>query len=117
VLTEHRCKIAPSTTTRSAVRRPSPRSLADAALLPEIRRVHADRNLGRGLYGVRKVWAQLRREGVHPPRCRVERLMRGAGLHGVRRGRQFVTTKPDTTAVRPPDLVGRDFTADNPNGL
>jgi len=79
--------------------------------------VHADRNLGRGLYGVRKVWAQLRREGLHPPRCRVERLMRTAGLRGVRRGRQFVTTRPDTAAARPPDLVNRDFTADRPNAL
>jgi len=117
VLTEHGCKIAPSTYYAFKARRPSARSLADAALLPEIRRVHADRNLGRGLYGVRKVWAQLRRERFEVPRCRVERLMRAAGLHGVHRGKQFVTTKPDKAAVRPPDLVNRDFTADRPNAL
>ncbi len=117
VLTEHGCKIAPSTYYAFRARRPSARARADAALLPEIRRVHADRNLGRGLYGVRKVWRQLRRERFEVPRCRVERLMRAAGLRGVRRGRQFVTTKPDTAAVRPPDLVNRDFTADRPNAL
>jgi len=117
VLTEHGCKIAPSTYYAFRARRPSARARADAALLPEIRRVHADRNLGRGLYGVRKVWAQLHREGLRPPRCRVERLMRAAGLRGVHRGRQFVTTRPDTTAVRPPDLVNRDFTANRANAL
>lgn len=51
------------------------------------------------------------------PRCRVERLMRAAGLQGVRRGRRFVTTRPDAAATRPPDLVNRDFTAARPNQL
>ncbi len=51
------------------------------------------------------------------PRCQVERLMRAAGLRGVRRGRQFVTTTPDTAAVRPPDLVKRNFHAERPNLL
>jgi len=50
-------------------------------------------------------------------RCTVERLMRQAGLRGVRRGRQFVTTKPDTAAARPPDLVNRNFHAERPNAL
>jgi putative transposase len=50
-------------------------------------------------------------------RCTVERLMRRAGLQGARRGRRFVTTKPDTSASRPPDLVDRNFHADRPNEL
>lgn len=90
-------------------------------MLAEIERVHADPQVGRGLYGVRKVFHQLRREGGVdglPVSCRqVERLMRSAGLHGARRGRKFTTTKPDTAAARPPDLVKRDFTAPAPNRL
>jgi len=117
VLTEHRCKIAPSTYYAFRSRPPSTRSLADAALLPEIRRVHSDRALGRGLYGVRKVWAQLLREGLSPPRCQVERLMRDAGLTGAVRGKTFRTTIADSAAARPPDMVNRDFTADRPNAL
>ena len=59
--------------------------------------LHA-RDAGRGLYGARKVWHHLRREGHQVPRCQVERLMRQAGLRGVRRGRQFVTTRADAKA-------------------
>lgn len=117
VLSEHGCKIAPSTYYAHRSRPPSARALRDAQLLVEVRRVHADPKLGRGLYGVRKVWHQLRRDGVQVARCQVERLMRQAGLRGVRRGRQFVTTKADKAAARPPDLVGRDFTAARPNEL
>lgn len=79
--------------------------------------MHADRKLGRGLYGAEKVWRQLQRENIAVARCTVERLMRQAGLRGVRRGRQFVTTKPDAAAARPPDLVGRNFHAERPNAL
>jgi putative transposase len=81
-------------------------------------RVHSDRNLGRGLYGARKVWHQLKREGHQVPRCQVERLMRTAGLRGARRGRKaFTTTRPDLLAARPPDLVDRQFRASRPNEL
>jgi putative transposase len=117
VLTEHGCKIAPSTYYAFKTRPPSARAVRDAQLLPHIRRVHADPKLGRGLYGARKVWHQLLREGFEVPRCQVERLMKAAGLHGVVRGKQFVTTKPDKAATRPPDLVNRDFSADRPNLL
>ena len=80
--------------------------------------MHADREIGRGLYGALKVWHQLRREGIVVARCTVERLMKGAGLRGARRGgKVFRTTRPDTAAARPPDLVGRDFTATRPNAL
>jgi putative transposase len=65
----------------------------------------------------RKVWNQLRREGRTIARCQVERLMRADGLRGVRRGRPFVTTRPDPAAARPPDLVRRAFGATRPNEL
>ncbi len=117
VLSEHGCKISPSTYYAHRSRPLSERAVRDALLLIEIVRIHADPNLGRGLYGILKVWHQLRREGIAAPRCQVTRLMRAAGLQGIRRGRQFVTTKADPAAARPPDLVDRDFSATEPNRL
>jgi len=118
VLRQHDvAKIAPSTYYAFKSRPPSPRSIRDEELLIEIRRVHTDRKLGRGLYGAVKVWRQLRRENIAVARCTVERLMRRAGLRGVRRGRQFVTTKPDAAAPRPPDRVQRNFHTERPNAL
>jgi len=117
VLTEHGCPIAPSTYYAARSRPPSARAVSDAALLAQIRRVHSERRLGRGLYGARKVWDQLRREDVRVPRCTVERLMRAAGLVGVVRGRTVRTTIGDTAAARPADLVRRQFTAGAPNRL
>ena len=117
VLTEHAVKIAPSTYYAARSRRPSPRAVRDEQLLVEIRRVHSDPKIGRGLYGARKVWQQMRREGIGVPRCRVERLMRTAGLGGIRRGRQVLTTRADPAAARPPDLVNRNFRAERPNAL
>jgi putative transposase len=110
-------RFAPSTYYAVKSRPPSPRSLRDAELLVEIRRIYADRKRGRGLYGVVKMWRQLLRENIAVARCTVERLMRQAGLRGVRRGRPFVTTKPDAAAVRPADLVKRHFQAERPNAL
>jgi putative transposase len=95
-------------------REPSARALRDAELLVEIQRVYAR---SRGLYGARKVWLQLRREGILAARCTIERLMRKHGLEGVRRGRRRRTTIPDGQASRPLDLVDRDFTAEAPNRL
>jgi transposase InsO family protein len=70
------------------------------------------------VYGVRKVWRQLRREKVLVSRCRVERLMRRMGLKGAVRGRAFKrTTTPDAAAARMPDLVQREFKASRPNQL
>jgi putative transposase len=121
VLSEHGVRIAPRTYYAHRSRPASARSRRDAAVLAEVQRVHGDPDLGRGLYGVRKVHAQLAREGGvdgRPvSRRQVERLMRAAGLQGARRGRKFTTTRPNTTAARPPDLVGRDFTAAAPNRL
>ena len=95
--------------------------MRDERVLTEITRVHGSKQLGRGLYGVLKVWHQLKREGgvdgVHVPKCQVERLMRTAGLQGVTRGKAFKTTRPDTGAPRAADLVDRHFAAERPNLL
>ena len=117
VLSGHGVKIAPSTYYATLTRVASARAVRDAVLLPEIVRVHSATELGRGLYGVRKVWHQLKREGFVVPRCQVARLMSAGGMQGVRRGAPFVTTKPDPGANRAPDLVDRDFTATRPNAL
>jgi putative transposase len=113
--------IAPSTYYAAKVRPPSARQTRDERVLAEVVRVHGSRELGRGLYGSRKVWHQLKREqgvdGVHVPKCQVERLMRRAGLQGVSRGRTFKTTRPDPGAARPADLVERQFRAGAPNKL
>jgi putative transposase len=84
----------------------------DEQLLAEIRRVHA---ANYGVYGTRKVWHQLRREGVPVARCTVERLMPADGLTGVVRGKTRRTTVPAELAARPGDLLERDFTAPAPN--
>jgi putative transposase len=121
VLSEHGITIAPSSYYAARARPPSPRAVRDEAVLAEIIRLHIDPDRGRGLYGARKVYHQLRRqggvEGQPVARCTVERLMRKAGLRGARRGRPFRTTRPDATAQRPPDLVKRDFHANAPNCL
>jgi len=115
VLTEHGVRIAPSTFYAAKTRPPSARQRRDEELLVEIRRVHFE--VGRGLYGVRKVWHQLRRDGIDVARCTVERLMRHEGLQGVRRGKTFRTIRPDAMATRTPDRVGREFHANEPNKL
>jgi putative transposase len=121
VLTEHGVPIAPSTFYAARSRPPSARAVRDEVVLAEIRRVHADPLIGRGVFGARKVFHALARaggvEGLHVPRCQVERLMRADGLAGARRGRVFRTTRPDDAAARPPDLVNRDFSAPAPNRL
>jgi putative transposase len=90
------------------------RAQRDAKLREEIERVWKE---NQSVYGARKVWLQLHREGLPTARCTVERLMRGLGLEGVRRGRVCRTTIPDEHAERPLDLVNRDFSADGPNRL
>jgi putative transposase len=72
----------------------------------EIARVHGENY---GVYGPRKVWLQLNREGIQVARCTVERLMNVLGLRGIRRGKQWKTTIADPTAERPVDLVKRRF--------
>jgi transposase InsO family protein len=112
--------IAPSTyyelkaRERCPERRPA-RTLRDDGLRDHVRRVWRE---NREVYGPRKVWKQLKRENHVVARCTVERLMRQLGLQGVVRGRRFKTTTiPDTVALRPPDLVTRQFKATRPNQL
>ena len=92
----------------------SERTRRDAVLRQEIERVW---KANRDVYGARKVWRQLRREGIGVARCTVERLMREMGLRGVVRGRKPRTTIPDEATERPKDLVARKFIADGPNRL
>jgi putative transposase len=99
---------------RDPHRRPA-RTRRDERLCEHIGRVWRE---NREVYGVRKVWKQLRREGQAVARCTVARLMRRLGVAGVVRGRKFtVTTIPDTAAAQPPDLVTRQFQAVRPNQL
>jgi transposase InsO family protein len=96
-------------------RRLPPRLARDRELRIEIERVWKE---NQSVYGARKVWKQLKREGFEVARCTVERLMAAMGLQGVVRGRAFKrTTIADESAQRPADLVRRDFTADRPNRL
>ncbi len=92
----------------------SVRAKRDAYLRGEIRRVWQENFQ---VYGVRKVWRQLNREGIEVARCTVERLMREMSVRGAVRGKKFKTTIPDELADRPLDLVERDFQADEPNQL
>jgi putative transposase len=69
------------------------------------------------VYGVRKVWLQLEREGTSAARCTVARLMRDLGLKGAVRGKKCFTTVSDGSSLRPPDLVERNFAAKGPNQL
>ena len=69
------------------------------------------------VYGVRKMWWALRREGIDVARCTVERLMKKAGLQGAIRGRKRRMTIPDGQVERARDLVERDFKASAPNRL
>ena len=111
--------IAPSTYYACKAREADPalrsaRAISDEVLQPEIERVWRE---NRRVYGARKVWRQLNREGFAVARCTVARLMRKMGLRGVVRGRRVRTTVPAETAERPLDLVERDFTAERPNQL
>jgi len=111
--------IAPSCYFEAKAREADPKRLParakrDAELVPVIERIW---NENRRVYGARKVWRQLLREGFQVPRCAVERLMRQAGLRGIVRGRRVRTTIPDEAAARPADLVKRQFKAERPNQL
>jgi putative transposase len=114
VLTEHGCKIAPSTYYDAIARGPSARAMRDEQLKKAITRVHGENY---GVYGARKVWLQLNREGVPVARCTVERLMRELGLYGARRGKRIRTTMADAAAARPADLVRRQFSPARPDRL
>jgi putative transposase len=93
-------------------RPPSRRAVHDAELEARILKVY-DANFQ--CYGARKIWRQLRREGVAVARCTVERLMRALGIAGVVRGRPRRTTIADAADPVPADLLRRDFGGPAPN--
>ncbi len=108
--------IAPSTYHAHVARRADlgrlpARARSDAALMVEIRRVF-EANFQ--VYGVRKLWRQLARDGIVAARCTVARLM---GLQGAVRGKKIRTTIPDPAAACPLDRVNRQFKAPRPNAL
>jgi len=111
--------IAPSTYYAHRAKRVDPsrlsaRSRHDAKLRPEIRRVFEENF---SVYGVRKLWRQLRREGFDVARCTVARLMREMGLHGAIRGKPVKTTVPDKAMPCPLDRVNRQFQTPAPDRL
>jgi len=107
-------QIAPSTYYAAKCRPVCARAVRDAELTERIRKIHADNY---GVYGARKIWHELHRQGVDVARCTVERLMRAAGLRGLLRDKSPRTTRPGPETTRPADLVDRDFTATAPNEL
>lgn len=93
----------------------SRRAVEDERLLQVIEQTHASNYYA---YGYRRTWKALQRQGVVVGRDRVRRLMKAHGIQGAkRRGKPWRTTTPDPAALRPPDLVDRDFTAQRPNEL
>jgi len=111
--------IAPSTYYAHAARlrdpsRISARARRDAFLKVEIRRIYEENFR---VYGVRKIWHQLRREAIPVARCTIARLMRQMGLAGAVRGKPVKTTRPDRALVCPLDRVQRQFSAPRPNRL
>jgi putative transposase len=111
--------IAPSTYHAHAARRADPgklpaRAQRDMTLRTEIRRVYEENFQ---VYGIRKVWRQLLREGISVARCTVARLMRTMGLQGVVRGKRVRTTISNAAAPCPLDRVNRQFKAPRPNAL
>ncbi len=100
---------------RAAKRRPaSARALQDELLIEELERIHAENY---GVYGVRKMHHAMVRAGWKIGRDQVGRLMKAAGLEGVRRDRKPITTKPTGEPDTRPDVVERQFTANGPNQL
>src|SRR5205807_322080 len=98
----------------AASRQPSARQLGDERLRTQIARVHRDNF---GVYGIEKVWRQLKRQSNQVGCDRVARLMTDMDLSGVVRGKRKRTTVPAEVSPRPSDLVQRNFTAAAPNAL
>lgn len=99
---------------QSKARGLSSRRLRDVALVECIRKLHAENY---GVYGVRKMWRTLRRQGIDIGREQTARLMRLAGAAGKPKGKSAVTTRKRKGPDNRPDLVNRDFTAHRPNQL
>jgi transposase InsO family protein len=115
VLTEHGCKIAPSTFYDNLNRHPSKQKFRDADLIAVIEKAREKRFVE--LLGARKMWLHLRGLGHDVARCTLERLMTQLGITGGTRGRTPRTTIADEKAARPADLVERHFVASAPNRL
>ncbi|MGW5434948.1 IS3 family transposase, partial [Streptomyces sp. NPDC004059] len=113
-LTAHNCKIAPSTyyAHKKRLQTPSARSVRDEELKERIQDVYTSNYR---VYGARKIWRELNRQGHAVARCTVERLMRELGIQGAVRGKRVITTIPGGQVQRAPDLVDRDFVAAAPN--
>ncbi|GAA4491435.1 hypothetical protein GCM10023094_55810 [Rhodococcus olei] len=114
VLAQAGAQIAPSTYYAAKSRPLSARTVRDAELVEQIHRVHGENY---GVYGARKVYAELNRQGIRVARCTVERLMRTAGLRGIARSKNPRTTIAAVSTDRPADLVNRGFTASAPDQL
>ena len=114
MLTEFGHQIAPSTYYAALTRPRSERAVRDEELMQMIDKIYRNNF---AVYGARKVWWQLRRDGIDVGRGRVERLMRRMGLAGALRGKTVRTTVQDKDGVRAADLVKRQFTAGAPNRL
>ena len=106
--------IAPSTYYAAKARPPSARAIRDRELSADITRIHAEHF---SVYGVRKAWRVLRREGIEVGRDQVGRLMGVLGLAGATRTKRIRTTHPAAVSQRPADLVERVFSAPAPNRL
>jgi len=120
-LRHYNVRIAPRTFFAWLGRGPSRRALWDTTITEILAGYYEPDERGRrrpeSLYGAVKMWAHLNRQGIPVARCTVERLMRGHGWAGVRRGRRVRTTITDPRAGRALDLVGRQFVATAPNQL
>ena len=115
VLKKAGVQVAPSSYYAAKSRPPSARAVRDAELVEDIKVAHKA-NLG--VYGARKIHAELNREGIQVARCTVERLMRAEGLRGIPREKTRKTTIGDGAETeRPEDLVKRKFVATGPNQL
>ena len=106
--------MAASTYYAARNRPPSARAVRDGQLIPKLQQIHAQNY---GVYGARKLWKAAQRAGMNIGRDQTARLMKAAGLEGVRRRKKVRTTTPDAAASRHPDLVNRQFTATAPNRL
>jgi putative transposase len=107
-------QVAPSTYYAAKSRPLSARALRDAVMIPILLALW---QANYSVYGAHKLWKAAQRAGHEIGRDQVARLMRQAGIRGVKRGRRVITTKRDDRATRSPDLVKRNFTAERPNAL
>lgn len=112
VLRDHNVPIAPSTYYAAKTRPPSARQMSDEKLLEDVKRIHRENY---GVYGIRKVWHALQREGIQIGRDQVARLVRQAGLRGVSRRARARQSRPEEPEVRAADLVQRDWFRDAPD--